>query len=132
MTSPIKTLQAVARRLASGRGGRASNLAAVARWVEGSDWAGFLAEDPATRSCTSICLKLTDAWAEGRDADTVANTLKAATKRLDDERVAWDIGSYRDAPTGLRLWGGATVETSDLEALTPWLDWAWAEAKAEA
>lgn len=109
-----------------------ANLAAVARWVDGSDWAGFLAKDPATRSCTSICLEVTDAWAAERDADIVAKTVKAATKRLDDEGVAFDIGAYRDAPTGLRLWGGATVETADLEALTPWLDWAWAEAKSGA
>jgi len=109
-----------------------ANLAAVAGWVEGSDWAGFLAKDPATRSCTSICLEITDPWAADRDADTVAKTVKAATKRLDDEGVAFDIGAYRDAPTGLRLWGGATVETADLEALAPWLDWAWAEAKAAA
>ncbi|MAG32787.1 MAG: phosphoserine transaminase [Deltaproteobacteria bacterium] len=108
-----------------------ANLAAVARWVESSGWADFLAEDPATRSCTSICLKLVDAWATGRDPKQIAATVKDAAKRLDGEGIAYDIGSYRDAPAGLRLWGGATVETSDLEALLPWLDWAWSEARAD-
>jgi len=106
-----------------------ANLAAVGRWVEASPWTAFLAKDPATRSCTSICLRIDDEWAEGRDDAMVAATVKAATQQLDREGIAFDIGSYRDAPTGLRLWGGATVDTSDLEALLPWLDWAWAEAK---
>lgn len=109
-----------------------ANLAAVSDWVARSDWVDFLATDPATRSCTSICLEIADDWAHGRDADEVAKTTKAAAKRLDEEGVAYDIGSYRDAPTGLRLWGGATVERSDLEALFPWLDWAWSRAKSEA
>lgn len=109
--------------------GRAeANLAAVGRWVERSDWADFLCADPAIRSCTSICLKIVAPWAATRDADEVAKTVKAATQRLDQEGIAYDIGAYRDAPTGLRLWGGATVETADLEALFPWLDWAWEEA----
>ncbi len=109
-----------------------ANLGAVAAWVENSAWTEFLAEDPATRSSTSMCLRIVDDWAHGRDPKTVAATVKAAAKRLDAEGIAYDIGSYRDAPAGLRLWGGATVETSDLEALLPWLDWAWAEAKADA
>ncbi len=109
-----------------------ANLAAVDRWVGASSWAAFLAKEPATRSSTSICLRIVDEWARGQDEATVAATVKAATQRLDREGIAFDIGSYRDAPTGLRLWGGATVETSDLEALLPWLDWAWAEAKSQA
>ena len=109
-----------------------ANLDAVTRWVESSDWVGFLCEDEASRSSTSICLKITDPWAAERDDDVVAKTVKAATKRLDKEEVAFDIGSYRDAPTGLRLWGGATVDTADLERLFAWLDWAWSEAKSEA
>lgn len=109
-----------------------ANLAATARWVEASDWAAFLARAPETRSCTSMCLRIDDPWAADRAPDAVADAVKRATKRLDAEGVAFDIGAYRDAPTGLRLWGGATVETSDLEALFPWLDWAWAEAKASA
>ena len=113
--------------------GRAeANLAAVTRWVDASSWVDFLADDPTTRSCTSICLRITDAWADGRDASQVAATVKSLIKRLDAEGIAYDIGSYRDAPTGLRLWGGATVETADLEALLPWLDWAWNEAKQDA
>ena len=109
-----------------------ANLDAVTRWVESSDWVGFLCEDEASRSSTSICLKITDPWAAERDDDVVAKTVKAATKRLDQEGIAFDIGSYRDAPTGLRLWGGATVDTADLERLFDWLDWAWSEAKSEA
>ncbi len=109
-----------------------SNLAAVTAWVNDSSWADFLAEDPATRSSTSICLRITDDWARDRDPKQVAETVKATAKSLEQEGIAFDIGSYRDAPAGLRLWGGATVETSDLETLLPWLDWAWAEAKANA
>ena len=109
-----------------------ANLAAVARWVDTSTWADFLAVDPTTRSCTSICLALVDEWARERPTEVVAAALKAATQRLDQEGVAYDIGSYRDAPAGLRLWGGATVDTADLEVLLPWLDWAWAEARSEA
>ena len=108
-----------------------SNLAAVSAWVAQSDWVAFLASNPENRSSTSICLRITDPWATGRDPKEVANTVKRAVKRLDEEDIAFDIGSYRDAPTGFRLWGGGTVETSDLEALLPWLDWAWSEAKTE-
>ena len=109
-----------------------ANLAAVAAWVDGSTWTDFLAEDPATRSSTSICLRIIDAWAREHDAKQVAKTVEEAAKILDDEGIAYDIGCYRDAPAGLRLWGGATVETSDLVALLPWLDWAWSEAKTHA
>lgn len=109
-----------------------ANLDVVSGWVENSDWADFLAEEPATRSSTSICLRIVDEWAAGRDTQEIAATIKAAAKILDAEGVAFDIGSYRDAPPGLRLWGGATVESSDLEALLPWLDWAWSEAKTTA
>jgi phosphoserine aminotransferase len=106
-----------------------SNLAAVARWVEATDWIDFLARDPATRSCTSICLELVDPWFRGLDADARGATARRLVSILEDEGVAYDVGAYRDAPTGLRIWGGATVETSDLEALFPWLDWAWSEIK---
>jgi phosphoserine aminotransferase len=107
-----------------------ANLAAVSAWVENSDWADFLAKDPATRSSTSMCLRIVDEWAQDRDPKQLAATVKSAIQNLDREGIAYDIGSYRDAPTGLRLWGGATVDTADLQALLPWLDWAWSEAKA--
>ena len=99
------------------------NLAAVTGWVERSPWVRFLAARPETRSSTSICLALAG---DGVDPDKAA---KAIASLLESERAAYDIGSYRDAPPGLRLWGGATVESSDLEALFPWLDWAWEQVR---
>jgi phosphoserine aminotransferase len=102
-----------------------ANLAAVTAWVERTGWIDFLAADPATRSSTSICL----AFAAGAEPDDPAAVAKAIVRRLDEEGTAFDIGAYRDAPPGLRLWGGATVETADLEALFPWLDWAWEQAR---
>jgi phosphoserine aminotransferase len=107
-----------------------ANLAAVAQWVDSVDWIDFLARDPATRSCTSICLVFTDPWFRDLARDAQPAAAKRLVQLLEDEGVAFDIGAYRDAPTGLRLWGGATVERGDLEALFPWLDWAWAEIKA--
>ncbi len=109
-----------------------ANLAAVARWVEGSSWAAFLAEDPATRSPTSICLKICDPWFQGLAAGERAATAKRIAALLEQAEVAYDVGAYRDAPPGLRLWGGATVELADIEALLPWLDWAFGKVKAEA
>ncbi|SHJ52329.1 phosphoserine aminotransferase apoenzyme [Roseomonas rosea] len=108
-----------------------ANLAAVADWVSGSGWADFLAEDPATRSCTSICLKITVPWFTAMDAAGQARAAKRLAAILEEEGVALDIASYRDAPPGLRIWGGATVETSDIQALLPWLDWAFAELALE-
>lgn len=108
-----------------------ANLDIVATWVEASSWVDFLAENPATRSSTSICLHIVDEWATGRDSQEIASKTKALAKLLDAEGIAFDIGSYRDAPPGLRLWGGATVEASDLEALLPWLDWAWSEVRSK-
>jgi phosphoserine aminotransferase len=106
-----------------------TNLAAVAAWVERTPWVGFLADDPTTRSCTSICLKIVDPWFMGLGAEERAQTAKKVASLLEAEGAAYDIASYREAPPGLRLWGGATVERSDLEALFPWLDWAYAEVK---
>ena len=97
-----------------------ANTKAIADFVEMRDWIDFLAEDPATLSNTSVCLKFTDA----RIKDGAAFA-KAVAKRLDTEGVAYDIGAYRDAPPGLRIWCGGTVETADVEALMPWLDWAF-------
>ena len=107
-----------------------ANLAAVSGWVERSDWAAFLADDPITRSCTSICLKITAPWFTALGADGQAAAAKDIAGLLERENVAYDIASYRDAPPGLRIWGGATVETSDVAALLPWLDWAYAAVAA--
>ena len=106
-----------------------ANFRAVESWVAASGWVDFLAEDPATRSTTSICLKLSDPWFAALSPEAQGAHLKALTQQLEAEDVAYDIASYRDAPAGLRLWGGATVETSDLEALFPWLDWAHASLR---
>lgn len=108
-----------------------ANLSAVANWVEASDWIDFLAEDPATRSCTSICLKIVDPWYQGLSTEEQAAKAKELVKRLENEAVAYDFGSYRDAPPGIRIWGGATVDAEDTAALLPWLDWAFAGIKAE-
>jgi phosphoserine aminotransferase len=106
-----------------------SNLKTISNWVAASDWVEFLATDPATISSTSICLKITDPAFTGKDEGEQRATIKKIVSILEDEGVALDIGGYRDAPPGLRLWGGGTVESSDLAALTPWLDWAWATVK---
>ena len=103
-----------------------SNLAALAAWVEKTEWVDFLAADPATRSNTSVCLKVVDARITALSDDAQADFAKKLAGALEKEGAALDIGGYRDAPAGLRIWCGATVETSDLEALTPWLDWAFA------
>jgi phosphoserine aminotransferase len=97
-----------------------ANTKAVADFVEAHDWIDFLATDPATRSNTSVCLKFTDARIE--DGAAFA---KAVAKRLETEGAALDIGAYRDAPPGLRIWCGGTVETADIEAMLPWLAWAF-------
>ena len=107
-----------------------ANLAAVTAWVERTPWVDFLAEDRSIRSCTSICLKIVDPWFMGLGAEERAQAAKKIASLLEAEGVAYDIASYREAPPGLRLWGGATVEQSDLEALFPWLDWAYGEVKA--
>jgi len=106
------------------------NLAAIERWVAATPWIEFLAGDPAIRSSTSICLKLSDAC--GLSADRQATAPKEMSRLLEAEGVAYDINGYRDAPPGLRIWGGATVETSDIEALLPWLEWAYAQIGREA
>ncbi len=106
------------------------NFQAIDAWVSVTPWAAFLAEDPRVRSTTSVCLKIADPWFTALAADDQAAAAKALAGALDAEGVAFDIGAYRDAPPGLRLWAGATVETSDLEDLFPWLDWAFGELKA--
>ncbi|MHA1538099.1 MAG: phosphoserine transaminase [Alphaproteobacteria bacterium] len=106
-----------------------ANLAALADWVASSNWAGFLAHDERARSCTSICLKIIDPWFQGLTPERQGEAAKRIATLLDLEGAAHDIAGYRDAPPGLRIWGGASVETSDIEALTPWLDWGFAQVK---
>ncbi len=107
-----------------------ANAAVIDRFVQGSAWLGHLAAEPATRSNTSVCLSITDPEVAALDLDGQAAFAKGLAAALDREGVAYDIGHYRDAPPGLRIWCGATVETADLEALMPWLDWAFASQKA--
>jgi phosphoserine aminotransferase len=107
-----------------------ANFAVLDAWVSQTNWVDFLAEEPQTRSNTSVCLKIVDADISALDDGAQNAFVKRLTSLLDDEGVAYDIGAYRDAPPGLRIWTGATVEASDLEALTPWLDWAFATAKS--
>jgi phosphoserine aminotransferase len=102
-----------------------ANAAVVARFVAAHDWIDYLAADPATRSTTSVCLKFTDPGIP--DGEAFA---KAVAKRLEAEGVAYDVNAYRDAPPGLRIWCGSTVETADLEALMPWLAWAYETERA--
>jgi len=102
-----------------------ANLAVLADFVAANDWVDFLADDPATISNTSVCLKIAHPAVAALDADAQAAFAKSLAKRLEAEGVALDIGSYRDAPAGLRIWTGGTVEASDLSALTPWLTWAF-------
>jgi phosphoserine aminotransferase len=107
------------------------NAKVILDWVARTPWIANLAQNPATASNTSVCLVISDPDIVARGADTVAQVAKGITSLLDKEGVAFDIGAYRDAPPGLRIWCGATVEASDLEALTPWLDWAFALEKAK-
>ncbi|MCH8084085.1 MAG: phosphoserine transaminase [Myxococcales bacterium] len=107
-----------------------ANLEVIAEWVDRSPWAGFLASRPEIRSCTSVCLQIVDPWFQKLDSDEQAATAKSVARILDEEGIAFDVGAYRDAPPGLRIWAGATVERSDIEALLPWLDWAYAEVKS--
>ncbi len=106
------------------------NFAVLDAWVAGTSWVDFLAEVPETRSNTSVCLKLVDPDVAAMDSNAQSAFVKQMTSLLDDAGVAYDIGGYRDAPPGLRIWTGATIEASDLEALTAWLDWAFATAKS--
>lgn len=109
----------------------AANNVALSRWVDGTNWIDYICDDPDARSTTSVVLVVADDWFQGLDEDTQRNFIKKFTKLLDDEGVAFDVGSHRDAPPGLRIWCGATVEADDLMELGPWLDWAFAVVKAE-
>ncbi len=108
-----------------------ANFKAVADWVERTDWIDFLATDPKTRSNTSVCLVIDDPAITALDDDRQAAFAKAIVSRLDKLGVAYDIGHYRDAPTGFRIWCGSTVDAADVEALLPWLDYAFALEKTE-
>ena len=107
-----------------------ANAQAIAVWVQRTRWVDFLAKDPVTRSNTSVCLKVVDPDVTSRPADAQAAFAKSIVAAVEKEGAGYDLGAYRDAPPGLRIWCGATVETRDVEALTHWLDWAYAEAKA--
>ncbi|MBX6320785.1 MAG: phosphoserine transaminase [Rhodospirillaceae bacterium] len=106
-----------------------ANFAVIESWVARTPWIDFLAEDPATRSPTSVCLRIVDPWFTALPAAEQAKAAKALAERLEAEGVAHDIAAYRDAPPGLRIWAGPTVERADLEVLVPWLDWAYAELR---
>ncbi len=106
-----------------------ANLGVIAEWVDRSSWASFLASRPEIRSCTSVCLQIVDPWFQALEPDEQAAAAKGIAQKLDEEGVAFDVGAYRDAPPGLRIWAGATVERSDIETLLPWFDWAYAEVK---
>ncbi|MFO0406366.1 MAG: phosphoserine transaminase [Labrys sp. (in: a-proteobacteria)] len=108
-----------------------ANLAAIEAFVAATPWVDFLAKDEATRSNTSVCLKVVDPAVTALDAESQAAFAKALASAVEKEKAGFDIASYRDAPPGLRIWCGATVETSDVKALMPWLDWAFAKAKDE-
>lgn len=101
-----------------------ANLKAVTDWAAGNPRVQFLAKAPQTRSCTSICLVIDAPWFKALDAEAQAKTAKNIAALLEKENVALDAGAYRDAPPGLRIWGGATVETADIQALLPWIDYA--------
>jgi phosphoserine aminotransferase len=107
-----------------------ANFAALARWVKESTWVDFLAREESFRSHTSVCLKITDPWFTAMPEEARAETVKKLAGLLEKDNVAYDVASHRNAPAGLRIWCGATVERADIEALTPWLDWAFAQLMA--
>jgi len=106
-----------------------SNLQLVKTWIESKDWIDFLAKDSSTLSSTSICLKIKDPWFLGLSADQQQLKIKEINSLLDKEQVAFDINAYRTAPPGFRIWGGATVESSDIETLLPWIEWGYQSIK---
>ena len=106
-----------------------ANLAALEAWAPKSGWADFLAADRRVRSNTSVCLKITDPWFAALSDEAKADAAKKIASVLDKEGVALDVAGYRAAPPGLRIWCGATVDTADIQALTPWLDWAFGQVK---
>lgn len=107
-----------------------ANAQLVADWVARTPWVDFLASDPATRSTTSVCLSITAPWFTALAGDAQQEVIKQLAKKLEGAGVAFDIAGYRDAPAGLRIWCGATVQAADVAALLPWLDWAYAQVAA--
>ncbi len=107
------------------------NFAVISEWVEKTDWVDFLASDAASRSNTSVCLKITADWFTRLDESQQQKYMKTLTGLLEDEGVAFDINAYRSAPPGLRIWAGATVETADLAALLPWIEWACGQVRKD-
>ena len=108
-----------------------ANAKVIADWVDRTPWVDFLARVPETRSNTSVCLKVVDPAIAALSADGQAAFAKALAAFLEKEKVAFDIGSYRDAPAGLRIWCGTTIEAADVKALTHWLDYAFAVEKSK-
>jgi phosphoserine aminotransferase len=108
-----------------------ANLAVLERFAAQRPWIGFLAKDKATRSNTSVCLNIVAPWFSKLPADKQAAAAKKLADLLESEKAGYDLGHYRDAPPGLRIWCGSTVGTADLEALLPWLDWGYAEIERE-
>jgi phosphoserine aminotransferase len=108
------------------------NFRALSAWVDESEWVDFLARDPRSRSNTSVCLQITDPVFARLDETAQRAMVKKFVALLEGEGAAYDVGGHANAPPGLRIWCGATVDSSDIEALTPWLDWAWAQVKANA
>jgi phosphoserine aminotransferase len=109
-----------------------ANFQALSNWVRESDWVDFLARDPRSRSNTSVCLQITDPVFTALGEVAQRAMVKRFVALLENERAAYDVGGHANAPPGLRIWCGATVDSSDVEALTPWLDWAWAQVRANA
>jgi phosphoserine aminotransferase len=107
-----------------------ASAAALQAWVDRTPWVDNLVDAPAARSNTSVCLKVTDPDVARLDEAGQRDFVKRMTRLLEKEGVAYDIGAHRDAPPGLRVWCGPTVDTADVEALTPWLDWAFATTRA--
>jgi len=109
-----------------------ANYRVLADWVERTPWIEFLARDPASRSPTSVCLRIADPALLSLGPEQTATFCKRMTSLLEKEGAAYDVGAYRDAPPGLRVWCGATVEHEDVRALVAWFDWAWAVCGADA
>lgn len=108
-----------------------ANNAALDAWVQGAEWIDYICDDPAARSTTSVVLVVTADWFQAMDEAAQRDAIKRFTGILEEAGVCLDIGSHRDAPPGLRIWCGATIESSDVAALGPWMDWAFAKIKSE-